>query len=192
MGLEAVLEEIRERGREEVERIRRESQEETTRVLMAAQERAAKIKQAANEEMERQAAYIMGQEVSAANLQVKRELLNTQKELLDQVYQRAKEAIAGLPESFHREAIESLLEEAKTQVPGGVVHVNPRDRRLLEEILAKNPAFRDFSVGSDADIDGGVIVESRDGSLQLDYSYRTFLDMVWESGLKDASDLLFG
>jgi len=125
MGLEAVLEEIRERGRKEVERIRRESQEETTRVLTAAQERAAKIKQTANEEVERQAAYIMGQEVSAANLQVKRELLNTQKELLDQVYQRAKEAIAGLPESFHREAIINLLREAKTQIQGGVVHVNP-------------------------------------------------------------------
>jgi len=192
MGLEAVLEEIRERGREEVERIKRESQEEITRVLTAAQERAAKIKQAANEEVERQTAYIMSQEVSAANLQVKRELLNTQKELLDEVYQRAKEAIAGLPESFHREAIESLLKEAKTQIQGGIVHVNPRDRKLLEEILAKNPEFRDFSAGTDVDIDGGVIVESKDGSLQLDYSYRTFLDTVWESGLKDASDLLFG
>lgn len=192
MGLEAVLEEIRERGRKEVERIRRESQEEITRVLSAAQERAAKIKQAANEEVERQAAYVMNQETSAANLQVKRELLNTQKELLDQVYLRAKELIAGQPESFHREAITNLLKEAKTQIGEGVVHVNSRDRRVLEQVLAQNPEFKTFSVGSDADIDGGVIVERKDGSLQLDYSYRTFLDMVWESGLKDASDLLFG
>jgi V/A-type H+/Na+-transporting ATPase subunit E len=42
------------------------------------------------------------------------------------------------------------------------------------------------------DIEGGVIVESRDGTLQIDFSYRTFLDQVWESGLKDASDILFG
>jgi len=192
MGLEAVLEEIRERGRQEVERIRKESQEETARVLTAAQERAGKIKQAANEEVERQAAYIMSQEVSAANLQVKREMLNTQKELLDRVYQHAREAIAGMPESFHREAITNLLKEAKTQIQEGVVHVNSRHRKILEEVLSQNPEFRNFSLGSDADIDGGVIVESRDGSLQLDYSYRTFLDMVWESGLKDASDLLFG
>ena len=192
MGLEAVLEEIRERGRQEVERIRKESQEETARVLTAAQERAGKIKQAANEEVERQAAYIMSQEVSAANLQVKREMLNTQKELLDRVYQHAREAIAGMPESFHREAITNLLKEAKTQIQEGVVHTNSRHRKILEEVLSQNPEFRNFSMGNDADIDGGVIVESRDGSLQLDYSYRTFLDMVWESGLKDASDLLFG
>lgn len=192
MGLEAVLEEIRERGRQEVERIRRESQEETRRILTAAQERAGKIKQAASEEVERQAAYLMDQEVSAANLQVKRELLNAQKELLDQVYQHARKAITGLPEEFHREALANLLKEARTQIGDGIVHVNSRDRRLAEQVIAQNSEFRNFSVGSDVDIDGGVIVESRDGSLKLDYSYRTFLDAVWESGLKDASDLLFG
>jgi V/A-type H+-transporting ATPase subunit E len=36
------------------------------------------------------------------------------------------------------------------------------------------------------------MVESKDGTLQLDLSYRTFLNMVWETGLKDASDILFG
>lgn len=41
------------------------------------------------------------------------------------------------------------------------------------------------------DIEGGVIIESNDGTLQIDMSYRTFLDNVWEKGLKDASDILF-
>jgi hypothetical protein len=40
-------------------------------------------------------------------------------------------------------------------------------------------------------IEGGVIIESKDSSLQIDLSYRTFLDRVWETGLKDASDILF-
>jgi len=41
------------------------------------------------------------------------------------------------------------------------------------------------------DIEGGVIIESKDRTLQIDMSYRTFLDGVWETGLKDASDILF-
>ncbi|OPX67425.1 MAG: V-type ATP synthase subunit E [Methanoregulaceae archaeon PtaB.Bin056] len=97
-----------------------------------------------------------------------------------------------MPESFHRDAITRLLTEAKQQIPGGIVRVNRRDKALLEKILAEKPEFKAFSAGKDAEIDGGVIVESMDGTLQLDYSYRTFLDMIWESGLKDASDLLFG
>ncbi|OPY42855.1 MAG: V-type ATP synthase subunit E [Methanoregulaceae archaeon PtaU1.Bin066] len=192
MGLEAVLADIREKGQQEVQRIRSESQQETSRVLTAAQERAGKIKQAANEEAERQSGYILSQESSAANLLVKREILNTQKELLDQVYKKALVSIGELPESFHQDSIVRLLTDAKKQIPEGIAHVNQRDRKILDRILAEKPEFRTFSAGKDMDIDGGVIVESRDGTLQLDYSYRTFLDMIWESGLKDASDLLFG
>jgi len=192
MGLDTVLEEIRQNGQQEMNRIRSESQQETTRVLMAAQERAAKIKQSASEEADRQAANIMGQESSAANLLVKRELLNTQKELLDQVYHNALLACAGLPESSHRQVIAALLTEAGRQVPGGIVHVNQRDLEILEQLLSEKPEFKAFTAGKPVEIDGGVIVESRDGSLQIDLSYRTFLDMIWESGLKDASDLLFG
>ena len=40
-------------------------------------------------------------------------------------------------------------------------------------------------------MEGGIIVESRDGTLQIDLSYRTFLNQVWETGLKNASDILF-
>jgi V/A-type H+-transporting ATPase subunit E len=40
-------------------------------------------------------------------------------------------------------------------------------------------------------IEGGIIMESKDGQLQIDYSYRNFLDIVWEASLKDASDILF-
>ncbi|MCU0631523.1 MAG: V-type ATP synthase subunit E family protein [Methanolinea sp.] len=191
MGLETVLAEIREKGQREVQRLRSESQQETTRVLSAAQERAGKIKQVASDEADKQTGYILSQEISAANLLVKRELLNTQKELLDQVYQKALISISGLPESFHGDAITRLLFEAKTQIPEGIVRVNRRDRKILEQVISGNPEFKVFSVGADADIEGGVIVESRDGTLQLDLSYRTFLDMIWESGLKDASDLLF-
>lgn len=192
MGLDAVLEEIRQRAQQEVNRIRSESQQETTRVLSAAQERGGKIKQAASEEADRQSGYILSQESSAANLLVKRELLNTQKELLDQVYQKALASITELPESFHRDAITRLLIEAKKEITEGIVHVNARDRTLLGQILAERTELKAFSAGKDVDIEGGVTVESKDGTLQLDLSYRTFLDMIWESGLKDASDLLFG
>lgn len=192
MGLEAVLADIREKGHQEVQKIRSESQQETSKALTAAQERAGKIKQAANEEAERQSGYILSQENSAANLLVKREILNTQKDLLDQVYKKALVSIAELPESFHQDSIIRLLTDAKKQIPDGIVHVNQRDRKILDRVLAEKSEFKSFSAGKDMDIDGGVIVESRDGTLQLDFSYRTFLDMIWESGLKDASDLLFG
>jgi V/A-type H+/Na+-transporting ATPase subunit E len=192
MGLEVVIEELREKGKKEEDRIRQETQAEVRRILAEAQEKSGKIKLAADQDVERQTAHLMNQEVSAANLVVKRQLLNTQKDLLDQVYQAALSKIAGLPEDFQRAAMKNLLLKAKTEIQEGVVHCNSRDRETLSRLLASDPALKGYVVGKAVETEGGVLIESKDGELQIDYSYRTFLDGIWETGLKDASGMLFG
>ena len=192
MGLEAVVEEIRVKGRTDADRIRAESKQDTDKILAAAGRRAGEIKLAAEAESAKQTQHIIDQEVSAANLLVKRELLNTQKALLDKVYETVLIEIAGLPESFHREAIKKLLTEVKEEISQGKIYCNTRDVAAVKAVISENPEFAKFKVGAPVDIDGGVLVDGEGGELQIDYSYRTFLVKVWESGLKDASDILFG
>ena len=191
MGLEAVVEEIRGKGRTEADRIRAESQQDTDKVLAAANRRVGEIKLGAEAELAKQTSHLIDQDVSAANLLVKRELLNTQKALLDKVYEGTRTEIASLPESFHREAIKKLLTEVKKEVVKGKIQCNARDVATLKSLIAGHAEFSGFVVGDPVDIDGGIIAEGKDGELQIDYSYRTFLDKAWESGLKDASDILF-
>ena len=192
MGLEAVIEEIRENGRKEAEKIRHESKQDVDQILAAANKRAGEIKLAADEESVKQSAHLVSQDVSAANLLVKRELLNTQKALLDQVYEATRKDIAALPESFHREAIKILLAEAKKEIPAGRIYCNARDAAAAKAVIAEHPEFAGFKLGEPVNIDGGLLIEGEGAELQIDYSYRTFLAKVWESGLKDASDILFG
>jgi V/A-type H+-transporting ATPase subunit E len=192
MGLEVVIEELREKGRREEDRIRQETSAEVKTILAAAQEKSGKIKMAADQEVERQSDHLTNQEVSAANLIVKRQLLNTQKGLLDQVYQTALSKIGGLPEDFHRTAMKNLLLKAKAEIPEGVVHCNSRDRETLSRLLGSEPSLKGYRMGDAVDTEGGVLIESQDGELQIDYSYRTFLNGIWETGLKDASGILFG
>jgi len=192
MGLEAVVAEIREKGKTEAEKIRAESKQDADKILAAANKRVEEIKLAAEAESVKQTSHIVDQETSAANLLVKRELLNTQKSLLDTVYESTRAEIARLPESFHREAIKKLLAEAKKEIPTGTISCNARDVASAKAIIAANPEFAGFRVGEPVDIDGGILIEGEGGALQIDYSYRTFLARVWESGLKDASDILFG
>ena len=191
MGLEAVIGEIRAKGQKEADAIREETRKEVSRILLESQEKAEKIKLAADESVEKSIRNIESQETSAANLMVKRELLNSQKELLDQVYQEVLKILQTLPENFHREAIKLLLFGARGQIPEGIVHCNARDMQALKELLGQNSEFKGYTPGSTVEIEGGIIVESRDGTLQIDSSYRTFLNQVWETGLKDASDILF-
>jgi V/A-type H+/Na+-transporting ATPase subunit E len=192
MGLEAIVAEIREKGKTEAEKIRAESKQDADKILAAANKRVEEIKLAAEAESVKQTSHIVDQETSAANLLVKRELLNTQKSLLDAVYESTRAEIVRLPESFHREAIKKLLAEAKKEIPSGTLSCNARDVASAKAIIAGNPEFAEFRVGEPVDIDGGILIESEGGALQIDYSYRTFLAKVWESGLKDASDILFG
>jgi V/A-type H+-transporting ATPase subunit E len=192
MGLEAVVEEIRVKGKTEANRIQAESKQEVEKILTAANKRVEEIKLAAEAESVKKTAHIIGQEVSAANLLEKREILNSQKALLDEVYEATRKEIAGLPERFHREAIKTLLTEAKKEMPSGTISCNARDVASVKAIIAGNPEFAGFRVGEPVDIDGGILIEGEGGALQIDYSYRTFLARVWESGLKDASDILFG
>jgi V/A-type H+-transporting ATPase subunit E len=192
MGLEAVIEEIREKGKKEAEKIRAESKQDVDTIMAAANKRVAEIKHAAEAESAKTCSHIVEQEASAANLLVKRELLNTQKSLLDKVYENTLMEISNLPESFHREAIEKLLTLAKNEIPSGKIYCNSRDAAAVKGLISENPEFNRFKLGKPIEIDGGILVEGEGGELQIDYSYRTFLAKVWESGLKDASDILFG
>jgi V/A-type H+-transporting ATPase subunit E len=192
IGLKTLVKEIREKAAAEAEKLLTEAKADSDQILTAAAKRSETIKLTADGEVEKQTAHIVSQEVSAANLLVKRELLNTQKGLLDQVYEATRKEVAALPDSFHHEAIRTLLTEAKKEIPNGKISCNARDMAALKALIAGHAEFAKFTVGEPVDIDGGILVEGERGALQIDYSYRTFLAKVWESGLKDASDILFG
>jgi len=191
-GLEAVIKEIQEKGRREADAIRTEIRVDVEEILRGAQERAAGIKMAAETDADRAATHIINQEVSAANLVVKRQVLNAQKTLLDQVYSASLAAVGDLPAEFHREALTELLKKVAGEIKEGVVHANARDTPVIKEIISREKTLSGYTTGAPVDIPGGIIAESTDGELMVDYSYRTFLDEIWESGLKDASDILFG
>ena len=191
MELEAVAEDIREKGKRDAAAIQEETGKETEKILSAARAQADEIRHAAEDEVKGQASRLIDLEVSSSNLAVKRMLLNTQKDLLDQVYRATLDAIGRNPESFRRDSLKRLLARAKREIPEGAVFCAPGDAQALREILSSDPGFKGFRFGGHGDIPGGIIIESGNGQLKLDYSYRTVLDRVWEAGLKDASDTLF-
>ena len=167
MGLEAVVDEIKRKG-------------DAKAAAVKAEKDAAVL-----------AERIEVREVASANLVVKRDLLNAQKELLEKVYAGAEDAIAQLPAKTSEKAIKELLKEAAGQIKKGEVFANAKDQKAVEAALELK-TLSGFTFGGAIDILGGVIVKSADGQITLDYSYKTFMNDVWESSLKDASEILFG
>jgi V/A-type H+-transporting ATPase subunit E len=191
MGLEAVVQDIQEKGRKEVEAIRKDTQADVEGILNSAQERVGALKTAAEQEVQAHIQRMIAQEDSAANLIVKRQLLNAQKEVLDQVYGVTLKTLAGLPASFHQEVLSGLLRQATKEVDTGTIYANERDLPVVKDLITKDHALSKFNPGGTVDIEGGIVVESADKTMKIDLSYRTFLDRIWETGLKDAADILF-
>jgi V/A-type H+-transporting ATPase subunit E len=192
MGIEVVLEEIREKGRREVEETRRDTQRQVEEIISKGQERVKELERGMEEDLERQVSRILSQEISAANLSAKRLLLTVQKELFEQVKEKTLASILARPESFQRGAMERLLLQAAKEIREGSVSASERQLPLVREILARHPELSGLRPGEPRAIEGGIIAESRDGHLKIEYSYRSILEKVWAERLKEVSDVLFG
>lgn len=191
MGLEAVVQDIQEKGRKEAEALRKETQREVDRILKEALSRVETLKLTAEEEIQGHINRMMAQEDSAANLIVKRQLLNAQKEMLNEVYRSTLNEISRLPMPFHTKALTGLLHQAAGEMKAGVIYASERDAPVVNELIAKDPAFSGFRQGGTVEAEGGVIVKNLEDTMKIDLTYRTFLDRIWETGLKDAADILF-
>ena len=192
MGLEIVVDEIKAKGNREAARIKSEAEAEAKTIVADATKRAEEIRLAAEADAVLQTDRITIREVAAANLVVKRDQLNAQKELLDKVYGEASCQIANLPADIHVKAARSLLKDAVKQIKEGIVFANERDEAAVKAAISELKPLSGFTLGGITDSDGGVVVQSADGQLTLDLSYQTFMGEVWESSLKDASEILFG
>ncbi len=191
MGLEAVIQDIEERGNQEVEAVRRQTQIEVDEILRTAHERVKELKTSAENEIQEHIHRITAMEESAASLTVKRQLLNVQKEVLDQVFQATLKSLADLPPRFHQEALSALLHQGSREVGSGIVSANERDFGAVKEIISRDKSLAGFTLGSIVNVEGGILIENAEKTMKIDLSYRTFLDKIWETGLKDAADILF-
>ncbi|MBP2133588.1 V/A-type H+-transporting ATPase subunit E [Methanomicrobium sp. W14] len=191
MALDAVVGEIKDKGNKEAAAIKAEAKAESGRILSEANSKVVAIKTAAEEEANRQSSQIISRETAAANLAVKREVLNAEKDLLDMVHKATVNAIDDLPGDFHKKAVRELCKAAAKELGEGVLYCNKRDKEAVESAISELKTLSGFTLAGTKDISGGVIAESKDGLLQLDFSYGAYLSEVWETGLKDASEALF-
>ncbi len=49
----------------------------------------------------------------------------------------------------------------------------------------------DYESLTETDMESGLILENKDGTVHLDLRFRTLLETIWEKELKDISTVLF-
>jgi V/A-type H+-transporting ATPase subunit E len=182
MGLETVIEEILARGREEADAIRRSAEADRDRLLQEAKAEGAKLLVAREQEARLAAERARIQDLARAELESKRTVLAAQKEVLDEVYARALQRLATLPD---RDAVvRALLDANASEWRTGKVYASPRDADTVRAIVGPNFAGTTEALG------GGVI-ESADGTRKTDLRFEILFADVWRDSIREVAEILW-
>jgi V/A-type H+-transporting ATPase subunit E len=183
MGLDAIVEEIKAKGKAEAYKINQETSLEVSKIIADAQASATKIKAAKEDAVKKEIERLKQQELSSANLEVKKAKLNARKEILDAVYEESKEMISKLAADKNQKILKSIIE--KNQSGNSKIYSRSKDKSIVTKMTK-------LEFAGEIDCIGGVVMENTDGSVVLDFKYDMILKNVSEQSLKQVSDILFG
>jgi V/A-type H+-transporting ATPase subunit E len=182
MALDTVVEDILATSKSKVAQVSSDADQEVARILNEARDRAAEIKSRKETEVGHTIEAMERREISSAHLEVKRSELNVHKEKLEQARAKLFDAIQKLPKDQNETLIKKMLEPYNLKDMR--VFSNKRDEAFVSSLTP--------NYGGNLDIVGGVVVESKDGTLRYDLTFETLAREVFNNHMKEVSKTLFG
>lgn len=184
MGLNEVIQEIMNNARKEVAEIEKQAREETAEILARAKAEVKAKEDAADEDFVRLKEAAERKAISSANLDAKKQIHETKRKLLEQVYEIATQQIEKM-DTKTRENLLKKIASSNDLEDVAVVYVNKKDAKVASSL------FKGAKV-KETEILGGVILENKDGTVRVDKSFDQLLATAKEKRLKETSEKLFG
>lgn len=181
MGLETVLERLRDTGKLEAASIVQEGRAERERLLSEATAEGRKVSERRQREAGEQAERRRVQDLARAELDAKKLVLAAQEDVLKAVRERAKARLAA---ASNPKALEDLLAKHAAEWRSGRVYANAKDAGVVRGIVGGNFAGTIDSLG-------GVVIESADGSSRDDLTYDSILAELWDDVIKEVAQTLW-
>ncbi len=180
MGLEVVKEEVLKDAKAEEEKLVAEAREEAKRMMKKAEKEIEVLRKKSEEEIRKKIDIIKKQELASAELENKKMLLEAKKDLIENVFAEVKKKVESLDSKKRQDYIEKLLEKIKNEIEVEYVYCNKKDANLVKDFKAEA-----------ADIIGGLIVENKDKTIKVDYSFDSMLESIKENELQEVNKILF-
>lgn len=185
MSLDEVIKEILDQGKREAEAIEKEAEAEAERIIDEARAEGRGIIEKKKKEALDAIKKLENKELSALEIKAKKDVLSTSKQALDRLYGAALVKLDSLPQERRERILNALVAKASRELPGGYIYSNKKD-----EGFVKGNARFDFA--GNIECSGGIIVESTDRTVKIDYTFEALLQDVWESSLAEVSKILLG
>jgi V/A-type H+-transporting ATPase subunit E len=185
MALNNVTAEINALSDEAVEKIRAETAQEIDRIQKSTDAKIAELKESEDKRLADTIDRLDRQEVSSAELESKKIVLAKKKEVLTQVFSETLTELETAPAEKKLAQYKMMVKYAKTIIPNPKAIMSENDSFTAKELGVK-------VVEKDSRVVAGLILQSEDGQVEIDMQYSALLRSVWDRGIKEVSDILFG
>ena len=177
MGLDKVVESIRNEGRTQADAVKAAARKEADAILADAKRQADELRTKRAAEGTHAAEAALKREAANADLEARRLRLTAERELMVNLRAEVEKRLAALPAQQREAHIKSLV--ARANVPNGKVWVAKQDEAIAKKL--------GLHVAGTFDGLGGVVVESPEGLTRENLKYETLLDEVWTTSLGDVA-----
>ncbi len=179
MGFEQLEKAVLQKTQKDAGAILGQAEKEKKEILAKADAEIKTMKKKSDEEVQQLIGMMEKKGIAQSQLEVKKMLLMVRKELIDRVFD---EVSSRLSKSFskieRKELLQNLRKKAEKEIDVGKVYCSKADLGMLKGAVA-------------GDMSGGLIAESRDGRIMVDYSFETRLEEIKEKDIKEITGLLF-
>jgi vacuolar-type H+-ATPase subunit E/Vma4 len=183
VALEQVLEEIQRHSHAERARLEAEAQGARAKAVAEAQAVVEDHRRKGLERASREIVRMQAQEAASTELELKREELQMERELLDRVLHLAQEKLRILPRERNEAVLKGLLSHYERE--GTKVQAAAKDELFVK--MASKLHFGGHIPGS-----GGLVISNADGTVSVDLSYEALMRELAERRLKEVHQKMFG
>ncbi|WP_400260229.1 V-type ATP synthase subunit E family protein [Candidatus Methanomassiliicoccus intestinalis] len=184
MSLDKIADEILGNASKEAEAIVKEAENERSRILLEADQKIENMRKAEEKELQDALERIKRQEISSAELDAKKIVLNKRKDILNRTFEEMLAELSDLNANEKGDIYKKIVDQGSQVIPSPKVFCPQGEKKLLANVDGIGEL-------TETDMESGLILESTDGTVRLDFRFRTILEGIWDQDLKEISNILF-
>jgi V/A-type H+-transporting ATPase subunit E len=162
-----------------------QAQKEVDALLKAAKDKAHRQLDQLDRDAQSEAAAVKAKEISAADMQAKKKILETKQEILAEVIAEAEIRLVSMEDAEYAKVVGGMLSRVDKSL-GTEIIVSKKDAARLADVV-KEQGF--VLSEKTADINGGFIVKN--GDIEYNYSFESIITVEKEAIRQAAAAILF-
>lgn len=187
MGLEDVEKDILKRVMSKVEVIKSSTEKESREIIDKALSEIEELKKARDSEISTALESIRRREKAHVLLQARKIELEAKKSVIESVYADVEKKIKNMGKKEVENILKILIERARREIEAFYIYSSKKD----EELVKKLTKPLGLKYGGNIECIGGVVLENKDGTIGINYTFDSFLEKIKQSTLKEVSRQLF-